>query len=154
MLRRLDAIRGILLAALPLLALTAFPATAGAGPLIGFRNDTNVTVIVQGMSVINGQLRLGKRLTLQPGAVAWDTIAAPGNKLITVVDDKQPTRTLLKDTIQVGAQNLFFSIAPAPAKKKPAAGDKKAQNPPRLELTPTALPTTLPMTPKAPMPRR
>jgi hypothetical protein len=152
MLRRLDAIRSIFLAVLPLLALAVFPAAVEAGPLIGFRNDTNGTIIVQGMSVMNGQLRLGKRLTIQPGAVAWDTIAAPGNKLITVVDAKQPTRTLLQDTIQCGTKSLFFSIAPV--KKKPAPGDKKAPKTPKLELTPAALPTTLPMTPKAPMPRR
>ena len=150
--RRFSAIRALYSALVPLLALAMMPAAAGAGPLIGFRNDTNGTIIVQGMSVMNGQLRLGKRLTLQPGAVAWDTIAAPGNKLITVVDAKQPTRTLLQDTIQCGTKNLFFTIQPV--KKKGAAADKKAQNKEKIELTPAALPTVLPMSSKATMPRR
>ncbi len=150
--RRFSAIRALYSALVPLLALAMMPAAAGAGPLIGFRNDTNGTIIVQGMSVMNGQLRLGKRLTLQPGAVAWDTIAAPGNKLITVVDAKQPTRTLLQDTIQCGTKNLFFTIGPV--KKKGAAADKKAQNKEKIELTPAALPTVLPMSSKATMPRR
>jgi hypothetical protein len=152
MLRGLRARRASYLALLALLITVALPGAAAAGPLIGFRNDTDGPIIVQGMSVINGQLRRGKRLTIQPGAVAWDTIAAPGNKLITVVDGKQPTKTLVQDTIQCGVKNLFFAIEPV--KKKPVGRDKKAQNSPKFQLTPTTAPTSSPMGSSTPMPRR
>jgi hypothetical protein len=106
------------------------PVVALAGS-IGFRNDTKGPVIVQGMSIINGVVRQGKRLTLQPGDVAYDTVVVPGNKLIIVRDAKQPTRTLYQGTIQCGRNNLFFSVKSV-TEAKPAKGQKVAA--PKVEL--------------------
>jgi hypothetical protein len=137
------------LALVLLLMILAWPSTAQAGSLIGFRNDTDGPIIVQGMSVINGQVRQGKRLTIQPGGIAWDVIAVPGNKLITVVDGKQPTKTLLQQTVQCGGRTLFFAIQPvkkkAAAPTKTSTATKKAPNTPKFELAPATPPTLDPM---------
>jgi hypothetical protein len=140
----LAALVGVFLAALPL----------QAGP-IGFRNDTKNPIKVQGMSVINGIIRQGKCHTIEPGATAWDTIIAPGNKIIIVTDAKQPTKTLVQETIQVGAGTVFYSIQP---KEDPAAkaGVKpaKEKNAAKVKLVPTMPPAVLPRGVPASPPRR
>jgi hypothetical protein len=111
--------------------------------LIGFRNDTKGPIIVQGMGIVGGQLHQGRRLTIQPGGIAWDVVVAPGNKVITVRDGQQPTRVLARETIQCGLKNLFFAIE---VDADPAANPKKgkAKPTPKVKLTP-ALPPAAPM---------
>ena len=125
------------------LGMATCPVAALAGAL-GFRNDTNGPVIVQGMSIIRGQIRAGKRHVLQPGDVGWDQIVAPGNKLIVISDAKQPTKTLYQNTIQFLGNTQFYSIK---AVEDPAAKDTpkkkglpKAQKPPKIEIQATTPP--------------
>ena len=56
---------------LMLVGMATIPAAVAAGEL-GFRNDTDAPVIVQGMSIIRGKIFAGKRHVLQPGEVGWD----------------------------------------------------------------------------------
>jgi hypothetical protein len=77
---------------------------------IGFRNDTNIPVIVQGMGIVNNVVVQGRRHTLKPGAVCYERILRPGQKIIIVVDARQPTRVLFRGTISVARNDLFFSI--------------------------------------------
>ena len=77
---------------------------------LGFRNDTNAPVVVQGVSIINRVARQGPRYVLKPGQECWYIMIAPGNKLILVADAKQPTRTLLQETVNYAGASLFFSI--------------------------------------------
>src|SRR5437588_7195042 len=152
--------RMALLGLLAALAVAVGPAAVFAGSL-GFRNDTDGPVIVQGMSIIRGKIYAGKRHVLQPGDVGWDHIVAQGNKLVVVADAKQPTKTLYQGTIQFLGNTQFYSIkvAAAPVAKDPPtkkkSGDKppKAQKPatPKIELQAA---TPRPMAATAPMPRR
>jgi hypothetical protein len=82
------------------------------GGWLGFRNDTNSPIIVQGISIINRVPRQGPRHVLQPGQESWDVMIAPGNKMIIIADAKQPTRTLLQPTVNYAGADLFFSIQP------------------------------------------
>ena len=103
---------------------------AEAGTL-NFRNDTEIPVIVQGLSVVNNVLRAGKRHTLQPGEIGTDQVLAVGNKVIIVADAKQPTKILYQGTIQVGAANIYLSIkpdVPAPKKADTQPSPKPAKN--------------------------
>jgi hypothetical protein len=87
--------------------------SAGAdGGWLGLRNDTNGPIIVQGVSIINRVSRQGPRHVLQPGQESWDIMIAPGNKMIIVSDAKQPTRTLLQQTVNYAGVQLFYSIQP------------------------------------------
>src|SRR5689334_7903047 len=81
------------LGVIALASVLAAPADAATGSL-GFRNDTDGPVIIQGMSIVRGAIRAGKRHVLQPGDVGWDQIVAPGNKLILIWAAKQPTKVL------------------------------------------------------------
>jgi hypothetical protein len=125
------------------LAVAADPVTGLAGAL-GFRNDTSGPVIVQGMSIIRGQIRAGKRHVLQPGDVGWDQIVAPGSKLIVISDAKQPTRTLYQNTIQFLGNTQFYSIKavedPAAKDTQKKKGLPKAQKPPKIEIQATTPP--------------
>jgi hypothetical protein len=129
--------------------LAASPAI-GAGT-IGFRNDTKITVIVQGMGIVNNAVRQGRRHTLQPGQVCYERILAPGTKIIIVVDARQPTRILYKGPIQVLGPDLFFSIVAAEKKPKNESkpseasgqGARTVKNPPLLSVD--LVPTTAPM---------
>jgi hypothetical protein len=135
----------------------AVPSGATAGSL-GYRNDTEGPVIVQGMSIIRGVLRAGKRHVLQPGDVGWDQIVAPGNKLIIVSDAKQPTKVLYQGTIQFLGNTQFYSIKPFQAPKKndkdgnpKKSGTQKPANGNKVDFESTTPP---PVAKSTPMPRR
>jgi hypothetical protein len=132
-----------------LLTLGTVPALAGP-PTIGYRNDTKVAVVVQGLSIINNRLRRDRVHILQPGEVAYDTVAIAGNRLVVVADAKQPTRTLFQGTIPFARNDQFFSIRidsaagkdpkgqPVPLTKvklvrdtPPATGDNNSPSTPR-----------------------
>jgi len=139
---------------LMLVGMATIPAAVAAGEL-GFRNDTDAPVIVQGMSIIRGKIFAGKRHVLQPGDVGWDNILAAGNKLVIIADAKQPTKTLFQGTITfpLAGNTQFYSIKAIkdpPPKKKP--GDKPArpqkQAAPRIDIEQTTPPA------RTPMPRR
>jgi hypothetical protein len=88
-------------------------AQAGDQGWLGFRNDSNVPIIVQGVSVVNGMPRQGPRYALQPGQECWYVLISQGNKLILVADARQPTIPLLRDTVNYSGTDLFYSIQAA-----------------------------------------
>jgi hypothetical protein len=140
--------RMALLGLLAALAVAIGPAAVFAGSL-GFRNDTDGPVIVQGMSIIRGQIHAGKRHVLQPGDVGWDQVIALGNKLIVISDGKQPTRTLYQGTIQFLGNTQFYSIKKVedPAAKKKGDRAPKAPKPTKIGIeatTPPPMGTTQP----------
>ncbi len=108
-----------------LLTIGMAPGFAGP-PTIGYRNDTNGPVVVQGLSIINKTLRRDRVHILQPGEVAFDTVALPCNRLLIVADAKQPTRTLFQGTIPFVRNDQFFSILD----DSPPAKVPKGQIPP------------------------
>lgn len=149
MLRYLCRGTAVCMPALLVLALYAAPATAGV--TISFRNDTKSPIIVQGIGVIRGRLVQGRPLLVQPGATVSDVVLVPGNKVITIVDAKQPTRTLARETITVGAKSVFFAVEVD--EEKVAPGKNKAKKTTKVKLTETLPPTVSPKNPSTPMPR-
>jgi hypothetical protein len=61
---------------------------------LAFRNDTKSTIIVQGASIVNGVLRRGQPIPIQPDKIAFD-IVPPGVRVISVFDFNRPSRVLL-----------------------------------------------------------
>ncbi len=82
---------------------------ARAGSL-GYRNDTDIPIIVQCFSIVNNRVVQGRPHTLQPGETAWDVRVIAGNKRILVADAKQPTRLLARENLIFMGQDQFFSI--------------------------------------------
>lgn len=63
---------------------------------ISFRNDTNMTVVVRGSSLVNGMIRGGQPVLIRSGKVGFDNNVPPGKRRITVIDYDQ-NRPLLVD---------------------------------------------------------
>jgi hypothetical protein len=111
---------------------------------IGFRNDTKIPVIVQGMGIVNNVVVQGRRHTLQPGAICYERILVPGQKIIIVVDARQPTRVLFRGTVNVARNDLFFSIHGEEANGKRLAGGPNTRMSLRsVDLIPTSPPVTV-----------
>lgn len=92
------------------LALGAWlPAAVRAENLV-FRNDTTAPLVLQGASVVKGQLRADQPIMVAPGAVV--RVNLPGNKLITIYHARLPNRPLYQDTIPGGSDDQYFSIQP------------------------------------------
>jgi len=63
---------------------------------ISFRNDTKVTLVVRGASLVNGMIRGGQPLLIRSGKTSFDNNVPPGQRRITVIDYTQ-NRPLLVD---------------------------------------------------------
>src|SRR5262245_23696594 len=124
--------RGVGAVAWSLLALLS-PAATLAAPAawLGFRNDTNMPVIVQGSSVVNNAMRHGKPNLLYQGTVSWERVTQPGSKIITIYDPKQPKLILFQGTVVIAAGDLFFSIEVDPP---PPLRPGEKPPPPKLKL--------------------
>jgi hypothetical protein len=134
--------------------LLAVVCLAGAAPVadaawLGFRNDTNGTLVVQGASIVNNGLRRGKPNRLLPGEVYWENILVPGPKLIEVYDIRQPNRPLHREIIQTAGTDLFYSIQIDPGSP---GGNGQPPTPPKMKLVPTK-PPEQPPKPNTPAPK-
>jgi len=104
--------------AVALAALAFAIGTAGAQPVAGatvqFRNDTKLTVIVQGTSTTNGMLRRGQPMLLPPGRSNSEFNVPPGYRIYSVYDANQPTQVLLRDKaiMVVPGRDVSLTIVP------------------------------------------
>ena len=121
-------------ACLGLLTLAAFgalPVTASAAG-IGFRNDLNSPIIVQGETLVNNVLRRGQPLLIYPLKSAWDTNLTAGVRNITIYDARQPNRILLRSyPVPFAGTDQAFRVVIDPG--LPNA-------PPKVKLVPVILP--------------
>jgi hypothetical protein len=138
MYRQLRTLRKTCLGLLALAVLGAAPVTAAAGS-IGFRNDLNLPIVVQGESIVNGVLQRGQALLIAPRKCAYDTNVKPGNRQITVYDAQNTNRILLRVVIPYDGSDVIFRVVLVP----PVA----PRMPPRVQII--LLP---PQPPPGPMP--
>src|SRR5438270_8926648 len=68
-----------------------------AGPGIGFRNDLNAPVIVQGISVVNNMQRRGQPFLVKPGTTVWDNNLPKNSTRYYTIYDANLQRLLLRD---------------------------------------------------------
>lgn len=113
-----------------LILLAAVPGSAAAAG-ISFQNDTNLAIVVQGETFVNGMLRRGQPLLLQPKKTALDANVPNGTRHIRIYDANQPSRLLLRIPIQCEGTDRAFSIILVPG---PAGA------PPKLKLEPIPQP--------------
>lgn len=89
-----------------------------AGPLaasgIGFKNETNMPVIVQGASVVKGMLTRGKPLLILPQRIGWDANVPLGTREVTIYHPNRPAQILFRGRVNFTGNNLFLRIRPNP----------------------------------------
>jgi hypothetical protein len=116
----------VLLAVLVFAGATAAVDAAG----IGFRNDTNQVLYVQGAWVTKAGVQRGSVLVIKPGQTVWDNNLKNGTRTITVCDGTN--RTLLLDSVNFdGTTDQLFGVAPIQMPMK---------NGPRVKLNSLPLP--------------
>jgi hypothetical protein len=81
------------------------PPPAGS---IGYSNDTNMPIVVQGSSMAGGRPAFGPAHPMRPNESAVDLISQPGVKTITVSDPKGAI--LFRGQVTVAGKDQFFSI--------------------------------------------
>jgi hypothetical protein len=134
MYRHLRTLRKTCLGLLALAVLGAMPASAAAGS-IGFRNELNIPVIIQGECVINGMLQRGQPLLIAPRKHAYDTNVKAAPRQITIYDANNTNRILLRIVIPYDGSDVNFRVVLTP----PVA----PRMPPRVQLIP--LPPSMPL---------
>jgi len=115
-----DYLRSTTRAALAVVVLALVPAAVQAASDIGFRNDLNHTIYVQGSIVVNGQVRQrGSLLKIKPGETAWDRNLHKCLRTITIYDGAN--NKVFEAVISAdGMNDQFFSVQLAPpAPKQP-----------------------------------
>ena len=115
-----------------LLAVVAFalvPAAVEAAG-IGFRNDTNQVLYVQGSWVTKAGVQRGSVLVIKPGQTVWDNNLKNGNRTITICDGTN--RVLFADAVNFdGTNDQLFGVA---------AIQMPMKNGPRVKLNSLPLP--------------
>lgn len=91
---------------------------------IGFKNDTNQPLYIQGATTSNGQTKRGLLLVIPPGATKWDVnLSAKTLRVITITDASG--RILYQDVKYFQGMDMLFSVAPLPPMPK---------TPPKVDL--------------------
>lgn len=134
-----------------ILLLTAWPLAAPAAWL-GYKNETATPIIVQTSVLVNGRVMRGKAHLLYPGEIAWDNIAAPGARSVSIYDPKANNRLVFQDTVNVANQDVFVA---ARLVQPPLLPGMKAPLPPQVRLVGTVAPVpggVVPTRPTTPAP--
>jgi hypothetical protein len=95
-----------LLAGIGALLLTAGLASADS---LQIRNETSITVVVQGASVVRGALVRDRPYLLNP-TDKTPALVLPGNKVITIYEAKVPNRVLFQGVVPAAADDQVFTI--------------------------------------------
>jgi hypothetical protein len=127
------------------LIILAIPSISLAG-VLGFRNDTNATLVIQVMSVVNGIPRREPQVLVPPGK-AYNQRVVAGSKQIIIADAKQPTWPLYNGAITLGARDQFFSIQ---IEVPPPQPNRALRQLPRIKLIATEAPVDGPPKPRSP----
>jgi hypothetical protein len=138
-----------------LLGLAAAGSVRGDG-MVGYKNNTNYTIVVQSSIVVNNVEKKGKPQMLYPGEVALDGQIGTGTRRITIYDakyDPKKANTPLHQEDVILKKDTFFSIL-----TEMQTVQVKGQQPtPKFRLEQNNLPTmpvkpgtTNPITPKKP----
>jgi hypothetical protein len=80
------------------------------GPGIGFRNDLKVSVIVQGVSLVNNMQRRGQPFVVRPGKTVWDNNLSTGMRYYTIYDANGQRILLRERSVRVQSSDQFFVV--------------------------------------------
>jgi hypothetical protein len=118
-----------------LLAVAEFSAAQQPNTVaVGFRNQTNSNILVQGYTIINKTQRPGQILQLKKsGGMAFDNNVPLGIRYVNIYDANNPTVILLRDfPVAIQKRDAFFDIVPM------------SPTNPKLMLVPATMPAPSP----------
>ena len=143
---RLFSYRLVAIAVSQVVGLTSTAAVRADG-LVGYRNNTDLVIVVQSATVVNNVItKRGKPQMLYPGEVALDGLSSTGIRRITIYDPKKPNTPLHEEDV-ILKKDMYFKIE-TEAATMPVKGPLP---PPKFKLTQLMTPT-MPANPNAPKP--
>jgi hypothetical protein len=84
---------------------------------VGFYNNCDYPIWVQGTTMVKGQPQRGPLMKIMPHATAWDKNVPAGDRIIVVYD--RANQILCQETRAVAAKgNVFQWVVPAPQNGK------------------------------------
>jgi hypothetical protein len=95
---------------------------------IGFRNETNQMIYVQGCSNINGKPVRGPLLQIPPGKILWDIGLMKGDRVIKITN--AANQTLFEDVRFFDGNDTFYGVVPVIYKGPPKVVLDKRMLPP------------------------
>jgi hypothetical protein len=101
----------ILVAVITLVTALGLPGVSAAAG-IGFRNETDLAIRVQGAVYVNGAILRSPSFVVPVGQTGWDFKVPVGNRLIYIYDAQRPNRTLFKGMIQCQGKDMLFVVRP------------------------------------------
>jgi hypothetical protein len=114
--------------------LGVFPESVAAAGM-GFRNDLNTPIVVQGTTIIKGKPFFSKPLLIQPGKSAWHVDLMKGDREVVIFLYDMQTKKLIQTDRQLlpyMGGDLFFSVQTLPSPNPNA--------PPKTMLKPAPIP--------------
>jgi hypothetical protein len=78
---------------------------------VTFKNDTQDPVVVQEITIVNGQVKRGKPMRLLPGESLREFIAGPTVKKIEIFDAEKPDQKLWSGNLNCKDDTQSFSIS-------------------------------------------
>jgi len=122
----LIAVAGMLALAASSLAQTGAPKGGDPAPVnVSYRNETKMTLVVRGSSIVKGNVRRGDPVIIPDGKKGFDNNVPPGNRSVTILDNRTG-RSLLVD----------FRFTVPPGRDLPLVIRPDQNNPNRIVLTP------------------
>jgi hypothetical protein len=78
---------------------------------VTFKNDTSESVVVQEITIVNGQVKRGKPATLLPGESLREFVPGPTVKKIEIFDAQKPDQKLWSGNLGCKEDTQSFSIS-------------------------------------------
>jgi hypothetical protein len=114
-------------ALLAVVVLGLLPVAADAANM-GFKNDTNQPMYLQGYSVVNGRILRGPIWTIPPGKTVVDVNLPAGARFIKITD--AANRVLFNEPVAFeGNVDVLYSIQPLVQSKTPRVNLLKVMGP-------------------------
>jgi hypothetical protein len=89
------------------------------GISVGFRNKTDLNILVKGYTVVNGMQKPGQILQMRKaGGMAFDVNVPPGIRYYTIYNANQPAIILLANFPVPLQKDTFFDIVHSPLNPK------------------------------------
>jgi hypothetical protein len=95
---------------------------------IGFKNDTNQMIYVQGCSIVNGKPVRGPLLQIPPGKTLWDLGLPKGDRLIKITN--AANQTVFEELRFFDGTDTFYGVVPVIYKGPPKVFLDKRMLPP------------------------
>jgi hypothetical protein len=84
---------------------------------MGFKNETNATIYVQGFTNVGGKIVRGPLLQIAPGKTLWDVNLMKGDRVIKITDPAN--RVLFNEVVSFNGKDTLYGVVPFAQPKGP-----------------------------------